>query len=436
MKVREIALNLLDQYENDGKYVNLSLQSHIADALSVEERALLTRLLYTTVEKKITYDYYISYLSARGIGDIDTTTKNALRLGLCQILDMDTVPDFAAVNETVDVVRMKSAKGFVNGVLRRAVKEKASLPLPPREKNVQRHLSVKYSYPLHLVKRLVSVFGIEETEQIFKAYNENHGLSLSVNTCKISREDYLRLLSAAGYNAEPSPYSSISVRIKNSCNPRLLPGFEDGYFFVQDDACAAAVEVLGINADDTVVDVCACPGGKSFAAAILGKDTARVYSYDVSDSKLPLISSGRDRLSLTSIVTKVHDATVADSELIGVCNKVICDVPCSGFGVIAKKPDLRYKPLDSYDTLPALQYQILAESAKYLSVGGEMIYSTCTLLPEENADTLRRFIAEHPNFSTVDFTVVGLSSEGGTFTFLPHKHGTDGFFVAKIKRTK
>lgn len=436
MKVREIALNLLNQYENDGKYVNLSLQSHIADALCVEERALLTRLLYTTVEKKLTYDYYIAYLSSRGIGEIDPLTKNTLRLGLCQILDMDTVPDYAAVNETVAIVKMKSARSFVNGVLRRAVREKDNLPLPPREKNLQRHISVKYSYPLPLVKKFVEIFGADEAEQIFGLYNENHGVTLSVNTCKISVGDYLKMLSDLGILATPSPYSSISVRIKGSCNPKFLPGFDEGYFFVQDEACAAAIEALGVLPSDNVVDVCACPGGKSFAAAIFSKDKATITSFDLSDSKLPLIASGRDRLGFSGITTGIRDAREAEPGLVGMCNKVICDVPCSGLGVISKKPDLRYKSLESAFALPTLQYEILRESSRYLAKGGEMIYSTCTLLREENEDVVLKFIAEHPDFSLVDFTIGELSSSCGIFTFLPHKHGTDGFFVAKIKRTK
>lgn len=434
MTVYEIALALLNQYEVDQKYVNLSLQSHITDVLDKEKRARLTVLLYTTVERKLTYDYYISYLAERGIAEIDLEIKNILRLGLCMLLDMDGIPDFAAVNEAVGLVKQKSSRGFVNGVLRRACREKDRLPLPKPEKNFARYLSVRYSVALPLVRAYIENFGESDAEKLLSAMNTAQGLSISVNTLKISVDEYLKLLSERGISAEKSKFSDISVRLDKSHNPKNLPGYDEGYFFVQDEACAAAVQLLELSVGDIAVDVCAAPGGKSFALAVLSADEAKIHSFDISEAKLPLISEGAKRLGLASVCSLVFDATENRAELVGKCQAVICDVPCSGLGVLAKKPDLRYKDIDTLSELTALQAKIISSASNYLAPGGIMIYSTCTLNPTENIGTVGEFLREHTDFEAVDFKISDESSIGGAFTFLPHKHGTDGFFVAKLRK--
>ena len=436
MNIREIALKLLSEIEDGGKYANLAISSHLTDSLTPKEKRIVTALLYTTVEHKITYDYYIGYLAGRNIADIAPRVKNILRLGLCQILDMRSVPDFAAVSETVSLGKNKGEKSFINGVLRRAVRERDSLPLPDRKKNVSRYFSVKYSYPQSTVKRFVEALGEEETERLLVAFEESNYTDLTVNTCKITPEDLVERLTEAGYTARKSALSSLTVRLDGSCDPRTLPGFDDGHFLVQDTASAIAAQALGATEGDLVVDVCACPGGKSFASAILAKDEATVYSFDLHESKLSLIENGRDRLGLKSISVAMQDATEARADLLGKADKVICDVPCSGLGVLAKKPDLRYKDIEKVEELSALGRSILEQSARYLKVGGILAYSTCTLEKRENTDTVLSFLTAHPDFSLVDFTVGGVSSTGGELTLYPHIHGTDGFYIALIKRNK
>ena len=436
MNIREIALKLLVEIEEDGKYANLAISSHSTDSLTPKEKRILTALLYTTVEHKITYDYYIGYLAGRNIADVAPRVKNILRLGLCQILDMSAVPDFAAVSETVNLGKNKGEKSFINGVLRRAVRERDSLPLPDRKKNLARYLSVRYSYPQSTVRRFIEALGEEETEKLLASFDEANYTDLTVNTIKITPEDLAARLTDSGYSARVSELSPITVRIDGSCDPRALPGFDDGLFLVQDTASAVAAQALGARDGDLVVDVCACPGGKSFTSAILAEDGARVYSFDLHESKLSLIESGRDRLGLKSITASMQDATEARADLLGKADKVICDVPCSGLGVLAKKPDLRYKDVERIEELSALGRKILEQSAGYLKVGGVLAYSTCTLERRENTDTVSSFLAENPDFSLVDFTVGGVSSEGGELTLYPHIHGTDGFYIALIKRNK
>ncbi len=432
MTVRETALSLLLEYENSGKYVNLSLSSHKADGLDAKERSFLTVLLYTTVERKITYDYIISALSARSIDDVAPRVKNILRLGLCQVMHVDSVPDFAAVNETVKLGKNKGERAFINGVMRAAVRNKKFLPMPDRGKNAARYLSVFYSFPLATVKRFISIFGETETELLLRCFNSPHSTSLSVNTLKISREDFVTKLVENGVKASIAENSEITVKIDGSINPCQIFGFNEGFFFVQDEASAVAVEALGVKAEDTLVDVCACPGGKSFAAYILSGG-AKIYAFDLHESKLSLISGGAERLGF-AIEYAARDAEAPDEALFGKADKLICDVPCSGLGVLAKKPDLRYKDIAAADALPELQLSILENSSRYLKVGGEMIYSTCTLNVAENEGVVRAFLESQKNFELVDFSVGALSSSDGMLTLLPHVHGTDGFFIAKLKR--
>ena len=436
MNIRQIALRILDEYELGGKYINLALSTHAADNLSREEKAALTALLYTVVERKLTYDYYICAIAGRSDSDIDIHTKNILRLGFCQLLDMSSIPDFAAINETVKLARSNGERSFVNGILRAAQRRKNDLPMPSEAKNYKRYLSVKYSFPLDTVKHFDSLFGREDTEALLKFYNEIKYTDITVNTTKISVTEYISALSESGIETASSPFGENSLRIDGSVNPEKLYGFSEGFFFVQDRASYASALTLDPKCGETVIDVCSAPGGKSFCAAILMENKGKIYSFDLHESKLSLITSGRDRLGLDIVSVDALDARAPREELFGKADRVICDAPCSGLGVLGKKPDLRYKDMASIRELPALQLEILTASSKYLRAGGTLVYSTCTLNPSENEDVVSAFLGEHPDFALVPFKVGEISAENGMLTLLPHKHGTDGFFMAKLyKRT-
>lgn len=437
MTVRELTLSLLTDYELNGKYVNLSLSSHLRDKLSGEDRRFLTVLLYTVVERKITYDYYVGAISGRSLEKIDPTTLNILRIGLCQIVHIDSVPDHAAVNETVALARNPGEKSFVNGVLRQAVrlKNEDKLPLPSREKKISRFLSVKYSFPLWVVKHFISLLGDEDTERLLDRFNTARYTDLTVNLTKTDKAALESLLREGGFETVKGIDTPLSVRIPASVDPRRLPGFSDGLFFVQDVACAVSAEALEVRVGDRVVDICACPGGKSFAAAILSHN-GEVTSFDIHDSKLTLITEGAKRLGLTNISVSECDATKPREKLFRSFDRVICDVPCSGLGVLAKKPDIRHKDNQSMQNLPDLQYDILSASSKYLKDNGILVYSTCTINPEENERVVERFLASHSDFATVDFTVGQIESKGGMLTLLPHVHHCDGFFIAKLRKVK
>lgn len=436
MNVRKTAVELLDRYELDGAYINLLLSSAAVRAAEVGERAFLTALLYGTVERKLTYDYYICALSSRSTDMLDIHTLNILRIGAHQLLGLDSIPDHAAVNETVALGRSRGERSFINGVLRALIRARDGecLPMPKREKPA-RFLSVKYSFPVEICKHFIATYGEDGAEQLLRAYGEHGYTDLTVNTLRTTRASLAERICALGKNVHISENTSHGIRIDGSVDPTSLPGFANGEFIVQDEACLAAVEQLEIADGQSIVDVCACPGGKSFAAAILSGDSAEVLSLDIHESKLPLISSGAERLGLTSVNAQMCDAEHPRVELFGLIDCVICDVPCSGLGVLGKKADLRYKDNGAMRLLPPLQYSILCASSKYLRRGGILLYSTCTLNPEENERIVERFLAEHGGeFAAVDFTVCGERSHGGMLTLLPHVHHTDGFFIAKLRR--
>ncbi len=434
MNIRQIALRILDEYEAGGKFINLALSTHLTDRLSREEKAALTALIYTSVERKLTYDYYICALSKRSESDIEVHTKNILRLGLCQILDMHSIPDFAAVNESVKLARTPGEKSFVNGVLRAAVRQKDNMPMPQEQKNYRRYLSVKYSFPLATVKLFDSLYGREDTERILDFFNNVKYTDITVNTTATSVDDYFERLIEAGYDVQKNSTSPISLRLSGSVNPESLPGFNEGLFLVQDTASAVSACALDPTPDSLIVDCCAAPGGKSFAAAILSGGSAEIHSFDLHESKLSLIRSGAERLGFSNISVSQRDATTPDPSLLGKADRVICDAPCSGLGVLGKKPDLRYKDISDIEELNALQLKILTASSAYLKKGGCLVYSTCTLNPMENEQIVERFLAENPDFELVPFSVNLLTASDGMITLLPHINLTDGFFIAKIRR--
>ncbi len=435
--LRRIALRLLESWERDETYLNLSMNSRMTRELSRSERAFLTGLLYGTVERRITLDYLISVAAKRS--EIDPDSRNILRLGFYQLFFMDRVPPFAAVSETVSLADGKGKRAFINGVLRGALRTfvnesgERRLPLPPREKNLARYLSIAYSYPTELVRHFLSFLGEKETEELLSVCNETAPLTLTVNTQRITREGLLSLFAEREIRAERTERSPRGVRVLDFLPVSLLPGFDEGLFFVQDEASQLGSAILSPRRGELLVDPCACPGGKSFSAALSMGDLGQIYSFDLHESKLPLITDGAARLGLNSLSVGERDAREPDPSLLGKADAVHCDVPCSGLGVLRKKPDLRYR-FEGRGELPALQLEILTASAAYLKEGGRLLYSTCTLNPAENEGVFEQFLAKNPDFEPCPFEVADLSAPTGQLTLYPHRHGCDGFFYALARK--
>ncbi len=424
--VRELCLELLCACEKNKEFSNIALDSALKKHTFADcDRRLLSRLFYGVLETKLSLDYEISHLSSRLLSELDSEVKNILRLGLYQLIFADKIPAHAAINETVSLCTRKSS-GFVNAILRSYLRN-GRATLPNREKSTAQYLSVKYSVCPELCEKFLSVFGIERTESIFSSLTPPP-TTIRANTLKITRE---QLMSKTEGSA-PTPISPNGIYVSGAV--RELYGFDEGAFFVQDEASQLCVEALDVHENMTVLDICACPGSKSFGAAINMNNKGRVLSFDLHENKLSLVRSGAERLGIAIIETHRQDGRLPIEPLFGQADRVLCDVPCSGFGVLAKKPELRYKnPADSA-ALPDIQLAILENASKYVKSGGVLVYSTCTVFPEENEQNIERFITAHPDFSLCPIQAGALYAECGYITLLPDTHATDGFFISKLIR--
>lgn len=432
--VRREAFLLLLRMETEGVYSNIAIDAVIRRSeMGENDRALFTVLVLGVTERRLTLDYYINSLSKLPPEKISTEVRCILRIGLYQILYLDRIPDHAAVSESVALCKSnRGAAGFVNALLRRAAAEKDRMRLPDKAKKPYRYLSVVYSFPIPLCRRFCEIFGFERTEKILGCFERARNTVLRVNTLKLNREKLIDELAEAGIHAETGKYSASSVAL---CGGKM-PDLSDpaGRFFVEGEASQIAVEVLHAGEGDNVIDMCSAPGGKSFGAAMYMRNKGRVYAFDLHSSKLAMITDGAKRLGIDIITAKEADSTVFIPELEGTADRVICDVPCSGFGVCAKKPEIRYRSLDECAALPELQLAIAENAARYLKAGGRMVYSTCTLLPEENEQVVRRLLEKNEELRTVDFAVGECVSDGGMLTLTPDINGTDGFFIALIEK--
>ena len=432
MNARELALATLNRVTQDKSYSNIAVDTVIKrENLTGKDRSLFCVLVYGVIERKITLDHLIDGLSALAPEKIEPQTRNLLRMGLYQLRFLDRVPDHAAVSETVNLAPRRT-RGFVNAILRSYLRQKDTLTLPKKEDGVIRYLSVLYSYPEDFCQKLVDEFGDQKAEAILAAFEKTPALTLRANTLKTSRDALLAQLTQKGLDATPTENAPHGIRVENAAPSDL--GLEEGLFFVQDEASQIASLALGAKRGNTVYDICACPGSKSFGAALDMENEGSVTSFDLHENKLSLVQKGAARLGITILRTQARDGRDFDQALLESADGVICDVPCSGFGVVAKKPEIRYKELSSCEALSKIQYDILSNACRYVKGGGTLVYSTCTIFREENGDNVQRFLSEHPDFSLSPFKAGHLDVPEGQITLLPSDHGTDGFFIAKFKR--
>ena len=430
--IRKTALDFLIKCEQENMYVNISADGYMKNISDPRDKALFASMVYGVIERKITLDYYIAKLSERSVSSIEDKTVQILRMGLYQLMYMDKIPCHAVVNESVSLCRHSGTRGFVNAVLRSYIRQKDTLKLPSREKNEVRYLSVKYSFPQEMCKFFISEFGYDNSEKYFSYFNKVAPTVIKINTLKITVEDFMAKIT----NAKESDMCHGAVIMENTGSVKDIYGYAEGLFYVQDTASQVAVSVLGATPGANVIDVCACPGGKSFGAAISMHNRGPIRCYDVHKSKLSLITNGAERLGINIISTFQRDsALLPEKEEEGVADFVICDVPCSGLGVLGKKADMRYRDVKAMEKLPELQRKIIYSASRYLKVGGVMLYSTCTINRRENEDVVQNFLLNNKNFSLVHFNIANTESNG-VYTFMPGEYGTDGFFIAKIKRNE
>lgn len=435
---REAALTVLERCRRNQAFSDALLGSAIESAgLDSKDSALCTRLCFGVLQNMLLCDYYIDFYITKK-QKLEPKVRDILRLSVYQILFLDKIPSHAAVSEGVELCRKSGfsrACGLVNAVLRRISENKESLPDIPKN-DINEYLSIKYSTPVELVRLLTADFGADFTEGLLKANNEPAPTVIQVNTLKTGSEELVSKLERYGFSLEPHSFLPDCFELSGTGDIAAIDEHKNGLFYVQDAAARLAVFAADPKPGFTVLDACSAPGGKSFAAAVMMKNIGRVSAFDIHENKLSRIREGAERLGIDIISTGVMDAAKPDESLANTFDLIIADVPCSGLGVIRKKPDIRYKNLSELERLPETQLSILKGLAPCVKAGGVLLYSTCTILDRENSGVIERFLAEHKNFSAESFTLPEPIGEvkSGMLSLYPHIHHTDGFFICKLRK--
>lgn len=435
MSARETALNVLIACRKNGAWSNGVLKEYVRrDRLDSRDSALAARLCYGVMQNRNYLDFYLGQLLTGRIKDLHPLLRDILHLGLYQIYQMDKIPEAAAVNESVELAKkyckkQRTASGLVNGVLRNAVRTKGTLKEPVSYED-------KYSHPGELINLLKSYVGKERLEPMLKANNAIAPLTVQVNTLKITSEALQEKLSQEGVVSERHPWLTDCLILTGTGNIEQLPSFKDGLYYVQDSAAKLSVLCAELKPGQRVLDCCAAPGGKSFAAAIAMEGQGSITSCDIHTHKTDLIARGAERLGFDMITAKLHSATDFAPQWEEKMDAVIADVPCSGLGIIRKKPDIRYKDLKTMAELPALQTEILNNVSRYVKPGGLLLYSTCTLVQAENEDVVEAFLQTHPDFTTEPLPLDAPfpKNESGMLALVPGEYDTDGFFICRLRR--
>ena len=440
MDAREVALLTLNACQRQGGWSDGVLKKQLAAAgLDSREAALATQLCFGVLQNQLLLDFYLASFSNIPLKRMEGKVLQALRLGAYQMLFLTKIPHSAAVNRSVEMTRAHCknprAAGMVNGILRSMERSLNRLPTIPQE-DPAAYLSTLYSHPAWLVKEFILSLGQEEAAQLLAENNSQPPTCIMVNTMKTTAEELTARLEEHRITVAPHPWMENCLLLSKTGALEQLDAFQQGLFYVQDPASRLAAIAAAPAPGMRVLDCCAAPGGKSFACAIAMGDRGEVVSCDLHPHKKALIQAGADRLGLTCIHPKTADASAFRPEWEGAFDLVLVDAPCSGLGVIRKKPDIRYKDPEALAGLPAVQSAILANAARYVRPGGTLLYSTCTLLRRENEEVAGRFLETDSTFKPESFTLPGPvgTAASGMVTLWPHRHGTDGFFICKLRK--
>ena len=435
MGARETALNVLIACRKNGAWSNGVLKEYAQrDGLDRREAALATRLCYGVLQNRGKLDFYLKQLLTGKLKDLHPALRDILHVGLYQLYELDKIPESAAVNESVALAkkycaRQRFAPGLVNAVLRNAVRSRDTLKQPVL-------LRDQYSHPQELIDLLQSYVGKDRIEAVLQSHNAAPDTVVQVNTLRTTTDELTRLLTEAGVSVRSHAWLKDCLVLAGTGNLEQLPAFRDGLMYVQDAAARLSVLCAELPQNAQVLDCCGAPGGKSFAAAITMEGTGHITTCDVHSHKTELIRNGAQRLGLDNIDVCLQDATQLRSEWIGKMDAVIADVPCSGYGIIRKKPDIRYKDLKQMGQLPQLQLQILENASQYVKPGGTLLYSTCTLVYAENEGLVKKFLKTHPEFCAEALSLPAVFPENttGMLALVPGQYDTDGFFICKMRR--
>lgn len=435
---RVTALGVLVSCRSAGAWADAALKTRLSrDGLRGPEAALCSRIVYGVLQNQLLLDFYLGAYCTQKIDHLQPPLAEILRIGAYQILYLDKVPDSVAVNTSVELAKLSGrgqASGLVNAVLRKVSQNKNQLPAIP-DRDMERYLSIRYSHPKWLIKRLLPLLGREETEAFLAADNTVAPITIQVNPLRTTVEELTEELMASGVTVKPHAWVSGCLELSGTGDLTAFKAFQEGKFLVQDPAARLVSLVAGVKPGQAVLDVCAAPGGKSFSAAFAMEDRGRILSCDLHESKLKRVREGAERLGLSCVEVAAANGRVFREEWKDAFDTVLVDAPCSGLGIIRKKPDTRYKKPDDLFALPVIQNAILANAARYVRPGGTLVYSTCTILPEENQQVTDAFLGLHPEFSLSPFDLPEpVGKTDGTLTLWPQRHETDGFYICRMTR--
>ncbi len=433
---RQIAVEALGKVNGSKGYSNIVIDKALEQSgLDLRDAAFATALFYGVLERMLTLDHCIAGFSKTPVEKLTPQVREILRVSLYQILYMDSVPDSAAVNEAVNLTRVfrkESAGGFVNGVLRAFLRSGKRVPRMAGSRADQ--LSVQYSCPAWLVQLWLDSYGEENTEGILKTSLGRPPVYIRANTLKTTADALSSRLEEEGAVVRRDEMEENCLRVSGTGDVTALPAFQEGLFHVQDKSSQLCVKALDARPGMRVLDICAAPGGKSFTAAQWMHGEGELLAMDLYRARAALVAEGAQRLGICCIAAKEGDASRYNSKL-GLFDRVLCDAPCSGLGIIRRKPEIKYKNPEELGEIPQLQYNILSNSANYVKKGGILLYSTCTLNPGENEGVVERFLAEHRDFAPCRLPQ-SLGSSGHTVTLFPHQGDTDGFFISTMERVR
>ncbi len=429
VNLRAIVLDILMEVNEKGEFSHLLINNALTkfQYLDKNKRSFITRVTLGTIENKIEMDYIIDQFSKTPVRKMKPLIRNLCEMSVYQIVYMDNIPDAAVCNEAVKIATKRGfagLKGFVNGVLRNISRNKDSITYPDSSTNINEYLSIKYSMPMWIVQMWTEQLGMDKTKQVLEGFRQNKKTYIRCNTLKASVEDIISALKKENVSVNRVADIPYALEIEDYDHITALKSFNDGLYQIQDISSIMAGYLTGFNEGDTVIDVCAAPGGKSINAGISVGKSGKVYSRDVSDYKAGLIEDNIKRLGIDNIVVQVHDALEKDTSMVGKADVVIADLPCSGLGIIGRKPDIKYNTdKDKLDSLVKLQREILSVVYDYVKPGGVLMYSTCTINSEEN-EANADWICDTFGYEKEEYRQMLPDIEGKT----------DGFFVAKLRR--
>lgn len=445
MNIREIVFNILYDIFINEAYSNITINKYLKKYNIKElDRRFIKNLVFGTIEKKYTLDYIISFFSKRKIANIDKKALIILEMGLYQLKYMSKVPAYAAVNESIELAKKITGHGlakFITAVLRNYKRRENDIKFPERDKDLKEYLCINYSYPEWIVKRLLNNYDSDTVEKLLKSLSKKPKICYRINTLKTDKAELENILKSKGFKYEYGILidEALYIDIKDVESNEL---YINGYIYVQDESSMLVSKILNPKQGDLIIDVCSAPGGKSTHVAQLINDEGEIISFDIYKHKIDLVNKNCKRLGINSVRTEIFDATKVNEKYINKADRVLVDVPCTGIGIIRKKPDIKLKSIDERDIeeLNEIQYKILESSSKYVKKGGYLIYSTCTIGKEENQDIIDKFLKNNKNFKMIDITddvPKNLNSDTlskGYIQITPLDYGIDGFFISKMQK--